>query len=204
MTGAAARRSIAVRTAFRSGASSLRVELTNTRSRWSGVRMRGRGAIAVLTMPALVASARSRRAPVSGRLPGNRHRFRGRHATPVLERRLEDRGTRAREDLPDHARVEGEVGGVEEADALTHRLCGPGQQARALHVAAQPADADERLECVRDSLVVAETLREPEAPLDDPRRLVHLAAQQVGPPDVVQGDGDGEVVPLRLGEGERR
>src|SRR3954463_661626 len=115
MTGAAARRSIAVRTAFRSGASSLRVELTNTRSRWSGVRMTGRGAVAVLTMPSVAGSAWSRRAPVGGRLPGHRHRFRRRHATPDLERLLEDRGTRAREDLPDHAGVEGEIGGVEEA-----------------------------------------------------------------------------------------
>src|SRR4051812_7683674 len=39
MTGVAASRSMACRTALRSGASSLRVELTNTRSRWSGVRI---------------------------------------------------------------------------------------------------------------------------------------------------------------------
>src|SRR5581483_7901939 len=41
MTGARRRRAIASRAAFRSAATSWSVELTKTRSRWSGVRMLG-------------------------------------------------------------------------------------------------------------------------------------------------------------------
>ena len=187
---------MASRAARRSSASSRRVELTKTRSRWSGVRIGGGDGSPIRVT---IAPGDSRRVIHVG--VGQRERDR-------LDHRQSAAASLARRDglgggLPDGVQLRGvhpEGLRVEDADAMADDRGRRGQDAGALRIPTGGGDGAEPLQAVGDALLVVQADRDEERPQARLLGGIHFASDEQQPSLVVARHRQGEQVPARLRE----